>query len=69
MWWLNSPLKMNANMGHVRIAIMVAVVTMWSMNTSHLVESVVKAPSHLLGGVATNLDLCGADGKEVTINS
>ena len=69
MWWLNSPLKMNANIGNVRIAIMVAVVAMWSMNTSHLVKSVVKAPSHLLDVVATNLDLCGADGKEVIVNS
>ena len=70
MWWLNSPLKMNAKtIGNVRIAIMVDVATMWSMNTSHLAKSVVEAPSHLLNGVVANLDLYGPDGKEVIVNS
>ena len=48
---------------------MVAIVTVWSMNTSHLAKSVVKAPSHLLDGVAINLDPYGLGGKEVTMNS
>lgn len=57
---------MNATtIGNVRIAIMVAIVTVWSMNTSHLAKSVVKAPSHLLDVVAINLDPYGPDGKEV----
>ena len=58
-----------ATIGNVRIAIMVAIVTVWSMNTSHLAKSVVKAPSHLLDGVAINLDPYGLGGKEVTMNS
>jgi len=52
-------------MGNVTVATTVAVVTMWSLNTSHSVQLEVKAPLRLLDGAATNLGPHGPGGKGV----